>query len=144
MKNSSRISTAAASLFATGVLLAVGGTSLAQSHSGNQLGRVHFPVTCNQAVQEKFDRAVALLHNFVYPDTVKAFTAVIQEDPSCAMGYWGLAMSQRPNPLVPPFDPAALKRGWEAVQQGLAASPKMRASVAISKPWANITATMPQ
>jgi hypothetical protein len=26
--------------------------------------------------------------------------------------------------LVPPFDPAALKRGWEAVQQGLATSPK--------------------
>jgi hypothetical protein len=65
-----------------------------------------------------------LLHNFVFPDTVKAFTAVIQEDPSCAMGYWGLAMSQRPNPLVPPFDPAALKRGWNAVQQGLAANPR--------------------
>jgi hypothetical protein len=33
-------------------------------------------------------------------------------------------MSQRPNPLVPPFDAAALKRGWDAVQQGLAAGPQ--------------------
>ena len=27
-------------------------------------------------------------------------------------------MSQRPNPLVPPFPPANLKAGWEAVQRG--------------------------
>jgi hypothetical protein len=32
----------------------------------------------------------------IKPDTVMAFTAVAQEDPACAMGYWGLAMSQRP------------------------------------------------
>jgi hypothetical protein len=124
MNNSSRIATATVSLFMTAVLLAIGNASLAQPHGGDRLGTVHFPVACNPAVQEKFDRAVALLHNFVFPDTVKAFTAVIQEDPSCAMGYWGLAMSQRPNPLVPPFDPAALKRGWDAVQRGLAASPQ--------------------
>src|SRR5215831_2682527 len=34
------------------------------------------------------------------------------------MAYWGLAMSERPNPLVPPFPPANLKAGWEAVQRG--------------------------
>jgi hypothetical protein len=98
--------------------------AMAQSHDGDRLGTVHFPVACSPTVQPKFDRATALLHNFVFPDTVKAFTAVIQEDPTCAMGYWGLAMSQRPNPLVPPFDPAALKRGWDAVQQGKATNPQ--------------------
>jgi tetratricopeptide (TPR) repeat protein len=124
MKNSSKIATATVSLLATAVLSVIGGASLAQPHGGDRLGTVHFPAACNPVVQEKFDHAVALLHNFVFPDTIKAFTAVIQEDPSCAMGYWGLAMSQRPNPLVPPFDPAALKRGWEAVQQGLATGPQ--------------------
>ena len=34
------------------------------------------------------------------------------------MGYWGLAMSERPNPLVPPFPTANLKAGLEAVQKG--------------------------
>lgn len=124
MKNSSRIAMATVFLLATAVLPVTGKRASAQSHGGDRLGTVHFAVACNPAVQEKFDRAVALLHNFVFPDTIKAFTAVVQEDPSCAMGYWGLAMSQRPNPLVPPFDSAALKRGWEAVQQGLATGPK--------------------
>jgi hypothetical protein len=62
------------------------------------------------------------LHNFFYPETVKAFQAIIKEDPDCAMAYWGLAMSELPNPLVPPFPPANLKAGWEAIQQGKAAA----------------------
>jgi tetratricopeptide (TPR) repeat protein len=83
----------------------------------DKLGEVHFPISC-ATLQTKFDRSVALLHNFFFPETVKAFQAIIQQDPSCAMAYWGLAMSERPNPLVPPFPPANLKAGWEAVQRG--------------------------
>ena len=89
----------------------------AQEVPDDHLGAVHFPISCS-AVQGKFDRAVAMLHNFFYPETVKAFQAIIKEDPSCAIAYWGLAMSELPNPLVPPFPPANLKAGWEAIQQG--------------------------
>jgi tetratricopeptide (TPR) repeat protein len=89
----------------------------AQQAADDHLGTVHFPISCS-AVQVKFDRAVALLHNFFYPETVKAFQAIIKEDPDCAMAYWGLAMSEPPNPLVPPFPPANLKAGSEAIQQG--------------------------
>ena len=96
------------------------GSAGAQQVADDHLGTVHFPVSCS-AVQVKFDRAVALLHNFFYPETVKAFQAIIKEDPDCAMAYWGLAMSELPNPLVPPFPPANLKAGWEAIQQGKAA-----------------------
>ena len=96
------------------------GSAHAQQAADDHLGTVHFPVSCG-AVQGEFDRAVALLHNFFYPETVKAFQAIIKEDPSCAMGYWGLAMSELPNPLVPPFPPANLKAGSEAIQQGKAA-----------------------
>src|SRR6516162_8826699 len=92
----------------------------AQQPGDDHLGTVDFPISCS-AVQGKFDRAVALLHNFFYPETVKAFQAIIKEDPSCAIGYWGLAMSELPNPLVPPFPPANLKAGLEAIQQGKAA-----------------------
>jgi hypothetical protein len=93
----------------------------AQQAADDHLGTVHFPISCT-AAQTKFDRAVALLHNFFYPETVKAFQAVIQEDPSCAIAYWGVAMSELPNPLVPPFPPANLKAGWEAIQQGKSAT----------------------
>jgi hypothetical protein len=92
----------------------------AQQATDDHLGTVHFPTSCT-AVQGKFDRAVALLHNFFYPETVKAFQAIIKEDPNCAIAYWGLAMSELPNPLVPPFPPANLKAGSEAIQQGKAA-----------------------
>ena len=83
----------------------------AQEATHDPFGTVHFPISCT-AVQKKFDRAVALLHNFFYPETVRAFQALVAEDPSCAMSYWGLAMSELPNPLVPPFPPANLNAGW--------------------------------
>jgi len=73
--------------------------------------------------QEKFDLAVAMLHSFFYPETIKAFNRVLDADPKCAIAYWGVAISQRPNRLVPPFPPAALKAGLEAAQKGLAANP---------------------
>ena len=92
----------------------------AQQATHDSFGTVHFPISCT-AVQEKFDRAVALLHNFFYPETVRAFQVLIAEDPSCAMSYWGLAMSELPNPLVPPFPPANLNAGLEAIQQGKSA-----------------------
>ena len=38
------------------------------------------------------------------------------------MAYWGIAISQRPNPLVGPFPGDVLKRGWEAIEKARAAS----------------------
>jgi hypothetical protein len=99
-------------------LAAVAGN--AQQTASDGLGTVHFPISCT-AVQAKFERAVALLHNFHYPETVKAFQAVIRDDPDCTIAYWGLAMSAMPNPLVPPFPPAVIKTAQEAIQQGKAA-----------------------
>jgi hypothetical protein len=99
-------------------------TSVTLAHDGpERFGTVHFPVSCSPAAQQQFERALAMLHSFFFPETVKAFTAVTQADPTCAMGYWGIAMSTRPNPLIP-LDVAALKRGWETVEQAKAAGPK--------------------
>ncbi len=92
------------------------------SAGGAAFGHVHFATSCSPAAQEKFDRAVALLHSFFYPETEKAFRAVVDEDPQCAMAYWGLAISQRPNPLTAPFPPALLKLGWDAIKKARAAS----------------------
>ena len=84
-----------------------------------QLGRVHFPVSCGADTQVKFDRAVALLHSFWYAEGVKAFTAVTEADPRCAMGYWGIAMSHW-YPLWRPPSEEMLKKGWEAVEKAKA------------------------
>ena len=89
-----------------------------------RLGEVNFPISCSPAAQAQFNRAVALLHSFFFPETVKAFTAIAEKEPSCAMAYWGIAISQRPNPLVGPFPGDVLKVGWEAVEKARAATQK--------------------
>jgi tetratricopeptide (TPR) repeat protein len=89
-----------------------------------RLGEVSFPISCSPAAQTQFNRAVAMQHSFFFPETVKAFSAIVEKEPSCAMAYWGIAISQRPNPLVGPFPGDVLKRGWEAIEKARAASQK--------------------
>ena len=64
----------------------------AQEKAGvpEKLGKVHFPVSCIPAAQQQFDRALAMLHSFWYPQGLNAFGEVTKTDPSCAMGYWEL------------------------------------------------------
>ncbi len=83
-----------------------------------EVGKVHFAVSCTPTAQAEFDHAVALLHSFFWPETIKAFTAVSATDPDCAMAYWGIAISQRPNPLIGAPVAAAQKAGWEAMEKG--------------------------
>lgn len=91
---------------------------------GDKLGRVMFKTSCSPQAQKEFERALAMLHSFWFPETVKAFAAIPDSDASCAIAYWGLAVSTRPNPLVGPFDAATLKRGLDAVEKGEAIGAK--------------------
>src|SRR5712692_9674563 len=91
---------------------------------GEKFGKVLFKTSCSPAAQKEFERALALLHSFDFPETIKAFSAIPQTDPGCAIAYWGLAVSIRPNPLVGPWDAATLKRGLEAVEKGEAIGAK--------------------
>ena len=104
-------------------VVSIGQPALAQA-AGEKLGEVHFPISCSPAAQQEFDRAVAMLHSFFYPETVKAFTGIANAEPSCAMAYWGIAISQRPNPLVGPFPPTVLENGWAAIEKAKSASQK--------------------
>ena len=61
--------------------------------SSEQFGEVSFAVDCSDNVQETFDLALSLLHSFEYDEAEKSFVKVIDEDPGCAMAYWGVAMS---------------------------------------------------
>ena len=85
-----------------------------QAQAVGKVGEVGFPVSCSAAAQQQFTRAVALLHSFWYEEAVKAFTGVAETDPSCAMAYWGVAMSNW-YPLWYPPSAAALKAGSDAV-----------------------------
>ena len=102
-----------------------------------RLGEVSLPISCSPAAQQQFNRAVAMQHSFFFPETVKAFTAITDKEPSCAMAYWGIAISQRPNPLVGPFPGDVLKRGWEAIERARVASQKTEREIA----WIEALAT---
>jgi hypothetical protein len=81
-----------------------------------QLGRVNFPVSCTADAQKRFNRAVAWLHSFEYEEAEKAFAEVTRADPRCAMGYWGVALSNY-HPIWAPPSAAELKKGREAVER---------------------------
>jgi len=89
-----------------------------------ELGRVHFDTSCTPQAQEKFDRGLAMVHSFFYPKSVQAFTEAATADPQCAIAYWGIAISSRPNPLILPLTKAVLKNGSDAVERGKAIGTK--------------------
>jgi len=107
------------------VLKGAGTPAFAQGEHADHsaFGSVHFEISCSPAAQQQFDRAAAMLHSFFYPETDKAFRAIAEREPSCAMAYWGIAISQRPNPLTAPFSPDQLRQGWENVQRARASAP---------------------
>ena len=111
------------------LLLVVSAWPVAAQHAhpgpaaAEKIGQISFPISCAPAAQKPFERAVALLHSFWYLEAVKGFTQVTQMDPQCAIGYWGIAMSNWTQIWSPP-PPPALKRGWEAVEKAKAATTK--------------------
>jgi tetratricopeptide (TPR) repeat protein len=95
----------------------------AGQHASHDLGVVDFPVTCSAQARVEFNRAVALLHHMTYPQAREAFERVTTIDPRCAMAHWGIAMTLF-QPLWPTRPgPAALQRGWDAVQKAKALQP---------------------
>jgi hypothetical protein len=90
--------------------------------AGVRAGEVDFPISCSADAQRHFNQAVWTLHSFWYEEALKAFTAIAEAEPSCAMSYWGIAMSQW-YPLWYPPTPAMLKSGAAAVAKGLAVPP---------------------
>jgi hypothetical protein len=59
---------------------------------GNQFGMVEFATSCSEKTKKDFDLAIALLHSFEYDEAEKVFAKIIDENPECAMAYWGVAM----------------------------------------------------
>lgn len=86
-------------------------------HGPGELGRVSFPVSCNPQAKVRFERAMAVLHSFWWEEGERAFAAVLEADPGCAMAHWGLALNAWGNPFAGGPGAAALTRGAEAARQ---------------------------
>jgi hypothetical protein len=109
-------------LFAAVLLVFVAARGMTQEHehaNGEKLGEVHFATSCNEVAQREFNRAVALLHSFQFSRAVEGFSAVLGEDPTCAIAYWGIALSDWSNPFAPGIkNTGQLQLGRENAERG--------------------------
>lgn len=109
--------------------------ALAQEHmhapaapGQERLGSVHMPTSCAPAVAPAFDRGVALLHSFEFGEAIRSFNTVIAADSSCAMGYWGLALSRWTNPMANfTRTRVQLQPGMQAIETGRRAATRATA-----------------
>jgi tetratricopeptide (TPR) repeat protein len=81
-----------------------------------KLGTVSFPISCKPAVQQQFDRGVALLHSFAYTEADAAFQNVAKLDPQCAIAHWGAAMTYLHQLWEPPIPPATISAAQKEIQ----------------------------
>ncbi len=76
-----------------------------------QLGEVHFQVSCNAPAQKEFNRGMALFHSFWFDPAKKSFAKVLEHDPECGMAHWGMTFMSLGNPFVWPSMPNVAKAG---------------------------------
>jgi len=110
-----------AALAATLALAVPLAAQLPDAHGGHpeQLGRVRFATSCRGAAQRGVEHGVAYLHSFWYEKAAEAFTAAAAADSTCAMAFWGQAMSLL-HPLWTPPSSADAQVATRAVDRGLA------------------------
>ncbi len=108
--------------------------ALAQEHqhkNDEKLGTVHFATSCNEAAQQEFDRAAALLHSFQFSRAIEGFNAVLRDDATCGIAYWGIALSDWSNPFALEVkDKSQLQGGRESAERGKTVSAKTEREVA--------------
>jgi tetratricopeptide (TPR) repeat protein len=82
-----------------------------------KLGQVHFPVSCNHAAQEEFNRAMALFHSFWFAPAKASFAKVLEHDPECGMAHWGISIMSMGNPFTWSTNPNATRAGAPAAAE---------------------------
>ncbi|HXG89716.1 MAG TPA: hypothetical protein VNJ02_15410 [Vicinamibacterales bacterium] len=93
---------------------------------------VKFETSCAAAVRDDFNKGVALLHSFWFPEATKMFEGILHKDPACAMAHWGVAMSQWGNPFGGLRSAQAIDRDKATVHKALATgspTPRERALI---------------
>jgi len=88
--------------------------------AGSQVGTVTFETSCNPAVKDAFNHAVAELHSFWFAEARGGFEGVLKTDPACAIAYWGIALTHWGNPFAGLRSPQAIAAGKAAIDKAQA------------------------
>jgi len=63
------------------------------SKKEDALGKITFDITGSEVVKPLFLKGLLLMHSFEFTDAAEAFREAQKTDPSCAMAFWGEAMT---------------------------------------------------
>jgi hypothetical protein len=88
-------------LFGAAIAAALPGSAHEGDDPAGKLGKISaFPTSCDPALQDEFERAVAMLHSFWYNLGEQTFTDILAKDPGCTVTAWGYAAILMSNPLA--------------------------------------------
>lgn len=94
-------------------------------HSGHsespQIGEVNFESSCSEPASQLVKSGLSWLHSFEYEEAERAFTEAADEDSTCAIAEWGVAMANY-HPLWAPPTKSELEKGRIALGKARAAS----------------------
>jgi len=110
-------------LFAAGLTTAALASG-AIAQQDDKLGKVNFATSCDPKVQAEFDRGVAMLHSYWFLIARRTFEGILQQDPTCAIAHWGVAMDYLGNTLATTPTREEAQRAWDALEKARAAGPK--------------------
>jgi hypothetical protein len=115
-------------IIAAALLVFIATRGMTQEHqygNGEKVGEIHFTTSCNESAQSDFNFAVALLHSFQFSRAIEGFNSVLEEDATCAIAYWGIALSAWTNPFAPgQKDTSQLQLGQRSAERGEALGAK--------------------
>ena len=81
-----------------GLTLSASQPLVAQNDVDQQLGSVNFKTSCTEVAQRRFDRAMRYQHSYWYLNAKEIFEEALKADPTCAIAYWGIALTYMDNP----------------------------------------------
>src|ERR1700730_11730026 len=109
-------------VFAAGITAALSCSAFGQQDE--KLGKLSFPTSCDPKVQVEFERGVAMIHSYWFLIARRTFEGVLQQDPNCAIAYWGIAMDYLGNTLATTPTRADADAGWQALEKARAIGAK--------------------
>jgi tetratricopeptide (TPR) repeat protein len=80
----------------------------------DDLGTLHHGVTASPEAQKWFDQGLRLTYGFNHDEATRSFAKGTMVDPTCAMCFWGAALTMGPNYNMPML-PDRAKAAWEAL-----------------------------
>lgn len=102
------------------VILKIMDTTRQMAPLMENLGKYGMKVSTNsERAQKFFNQGLNLYYGFNHLEAYRSFKEAARIDPSCAMAYWGQALSLGPN-INLPMDPADTETVYKALQQALA------------------------